>query len=70
MQGVKAGTAMLLLVGVIPLLYGFLLEVVVLMPVRVPLNQSPVYFIWQVSSHAMLHVFGSLFLWHLLCLYE
>ena len=40
---------MLLLVGVIPLLYGFLLEVVVLMPVRVPLNQSPVYFIWQVS---------------------
>jgi len=38
---------MLLLVGVIPLLYGFLLEVVVLMPVRVPLNQSPVYFIWQ-----------------------
>ena len=45
----KAGTAMLLLVGVIPLLYGFLLEVVVLMPVRVPLNQSPVYFIWQVS---------------------
>ena len=52
MQGVKAGTAMLLLVGVIPLLYGFLLEVVVLMPVRVPLNQSPVYFIWQVSSYA------------------
>ena len=45
----KAGTAMLLLVGVIPLLYGFLLEVVVLMPVRVPLNQSPVYFIWQVK---------------------
>ena len=49
LKGVKAGTAMLLLVGVIPLLYGFLLEVVVLMPVRVPLNQSPVYFIWQVS---------------------
>jgi E3 ubiquitin-protein ligase MARCH6 len=39
--------AMFLLVGVIPLLYGFLLEVVVLMPVRVPLNQSPVYFLWQ-----------------------
>ena len=49
LKGVKAGTAMLLLVGVIPLLYGFLLEVVVLMPVRVPLNQSPVYFIWQVK---------------------
>jgi E3 ubiquitin-protein ligase MARCH6 len=47
LQGIKAGMAMFLLVGVIPLLYGFLLEVVVLMPVRVPLNQSPVYFLWQ-----------------------
>ena len=46
---------MLLLVGVIPLLYGFLLEVVVLMPVRVPLNQSPVYFIWQVNSYRVSH---------------
>jgi E3 ubiquitin-protein ligase MARCH6 len=36
-----------LLVGLIPLLFGLLLEVVVLMPVRVPLNQSPVFFLWQ-----------------------
>ena len=39
--------ALILLVGVIPLLFGFLLEVVVLMPVKVPVNQSPVYFLWQ-----------------------
>ncbi len=38
-QGLKASVALVLLVGVIPLLFGFLLEVVVLMPVRVPLHQ-------------------------------
>jgi len=43
----KASVALFLMVGVIPLLFGFLLEVVVLMPVRVPMNQSPVYFLWQ-----------------------
>ena len=46
-QGMKASVALFLLVGVIPLLYGFLLEVVVLMPVKVPVNQTPVYFLWQ-----------------------
>lgn len=43
----RASIAVLLLVGLIPLLFGFLLEVVVLMPVRVSLNQSPVFFLWQ-----------------------
>ena len=38
---------MVLLVGVIPLLFGLLLEMVVLMPVRVSLNQSPIFFLWQ-----------------------
>ena len=38
---------MVLLVGVIPLMFGFLIEVVVLMPVRVSLTQSPVFFLWQ-----------------------
>jgi len=33
--------------GVIPLMFGVLLEMVVLTPVRVPLHQSPVYFLWQ-----------------------
>jgi len=43
----RASVAVILLVGLIPLLFGFLLEVVVLMPVRVSLNQSPVFFLWQ-----------------------
>ena len=34
-------------VGLIPLMFGLLLEVVALMPVRVPLNQSPLFFLWQ-----------------------
>jgi len=39
--------AVALLMGLIPLLFGLLLEVVVLTPVRVPLHQSPIYFLWQ-----------------------
>ena len=46
-QLARASIAVILLVGLIPLLFGFLLEVVVLMPVRVSLNQSPVFFLWQ-----------------------
>ena len=46
-QLAKASIAMVLLVGVIPLLFGLLLEMVVLMPVRVSLNQSPIFFLWQ-----------------------
>jgi len=45
--GAKASVAFALLVGLIPLLFGLLLEVVALMPARVPLNQSPVFFLWQ-----------------------
>jgi len=39
--------AVVLLMGLIPFLFGLLLEVVVLTPVRVPLHQSPLYFLWQ-----------------------
>ena len=46
-QLAKASIAMVLLVGVIPLMFGLLLEVVVLMPVRVSVNQSPIFFLWQ-----------------------
>jgi len=45
--GAKASVAFALLVGLIPLMFGLLLEVVALMPARVPLNQSPVFFLWQ-----------------------
>jgi len=43
----KAIVAIVLLSGLIPLLFGLLLEMVVLTPVRVPLHQSPLYFLWQ-----------------------
>ena len=43
----KAVVAVFLLLGLIPLMFGLLLELVVLTPVRVPLHQSPVYFLWQ-----------------------
>lgn len=43
----KAVVAVSLLMGLIPLLFGLLLELVVLTPVRVPLHQSPIYFLWQ-----------------------
>lgn len=45
--GVKASVAFVLLVGVIPLLFGLLLELVVVVPLRVPLEQNPILFIWQ-----------------------
>ncbi|KAI4498574.1 hypothetical protein M0802_006280 [Mischocyttarus mexicanus] len=45
--GLKASVASVLLVGIIPLLFGLLLELVVVVPLRVPLEQNPVLFIWQ-----------------------
>ncbi|XP_075164334.1 E3 ubiquitin-protein ligase MARCHF6 [Haematobia irritans] len=36
-----------LMLGVIPLLFGMLLELVVVIPVRVGILQTPIYFIWQ-----------------------
>jgi hypothetical protein len=44
----KASVAVILLMGLIPFLFGVLLDLVVLTPVRVPLHQSPIYFLWQV----------------------
>merc|ERR1719341_1248604 len=43
----KAVIAVSLLMGLVPLLFGLLLELVVLTPVREPLHQSPLYFVWQ-----------------------
>lgn len=45
--GLKATIAFVLLVGVIPLLFGLLLELVIVVPLRVPLEQNPILFIWQ-----------------------
>lgn len=35
------------MLGVIPLMFGLLLELVVVVPLRVPLEQTPVLFLWQ-----------------------
>ncbi|CAG7827854.1 unnamed protein product [Allacma fusca] len=40
---IKATVAVVLLVGVIPYLCGLLFELVLISPLRVPLNQSPIY---------------------------
>ncbi|XP_044736435.1 E3 ubiquitin-protein ligase MARCHF6 isoform X2 [Chrysoperla carnea] len=45
--GARSFAACILLLGVIPLLFGLLLELVVVVPLRVPLHQTPVCFIWQ-----------------------
>ena len=37
-----------LLIGVVPLLLGLLFELVIVAPLRVPLDQTPVFFPWQV----------------------
>ena len=39
-----------LLVGLVPLLLGLLVELVLVVPYRVPLDQSPVFFLWQVRD--------------------
>uniref|UniRef100_A0A0A1X2Q8 E3 ubiquitin-protein ligase MARCHF6 n=1 Tax=Zeugodacus cucurbitae TaxID=28588 RepID=A0A0A1X2Q8_ZEUCU len=36
-----------LMLGVIPLLFGLLLELVVVIPLRVPFFQTPIHFLWQ-----------------------
>ena len=52
--GAKAYVSSILLIGVIPLLFGLLLELVVVVPLRVPLEQNPILFIWQDWALGML----------------
>lgn len=42
-----AAIIFVLMLGVIPLMFGLLLELVVVVPLRVPLEQTPVLFLWQ-----------------------
>lgn len=43
----------ILLAGVVPLLLGLLFELVIVAPLRVPLDQTPLFYPWQVSwSHS------------------
>lgn len=47
MLGIKTAVASAILLGLIPLLFGLLLELVVIVPLRVPIHQTPILFIWQ-----------------------
>ncbi|CAH1780425.1 unnamed protein product [Owenia fusiformis] len=44
-----------IVIGLVPLLLGWLFELVVVTPLRVPLDQSPVYFPWQDWALGVLH---------------
>lgn len=61
---VKTVVAAVLLVGMIPLLVGLLLELVIFTPLRVPLNQTPIFFLWQDWALGVLHtkIFGAMVL--------
>ena len=49
-QAVKSVLVAAMVLGLIPFLLGLLFELVVVVPLRVPLDQSPVFFPWQVSD--------------------
>nr|XP_032520336.1 E3 ubiquitin-protein ligase MARCH6 [Danaus plexippus plexippus] len=46
-RAARAALAALALLGLVPLMFGLLLELVLVIPLRVPLEQSPVLFVWQ-----------------------
>jgi len=52
----KLAIFLVLLVGVIPLLSGILLELVVVMPLRVPLDQTPVLWLWADWALGVLYI--------------
>ena len=49
LQALKTIFVAVMLMGVVPLLLGLLFELVVVAPLRVALDQTPVFFPWQVS---------------------
>jgi len=48
MQVSKSLFVTVILIGIIPLMLGLIFELVIVMPVRVPLEMTPVFFPWQV----------------------
>lgn len=51
----KTAVAGIVLLGVIPLLIGILFDVVIIVPLRVPVNQSPIFYLWQDWAFGVLH---------------
>ncbi|KAK2148324.1 hypothetical protein LSH36_502g01051 [Paralvinella palmiformis] len=52
---VKSIVLAMLLLGLVPLLLGLLFEQVIVVPLRVPLNQTPIFFPWQDWALGVLH---------------
>lgn len=48
-QILKTLVVALLVAGAIPLLLGLLFELVIVAPLRVPLDQTPLFYPWQVQ---------------------
>ena len=51
----KTLLACFILMGLIPLLIGLLFDVVLIVPLRVPLNQTPIFYLWQDWAFGVLH---------------
>lgn len=51
----KALIAGMILLGVIPLLIGLMFDVLIIVPIRVPLNQTPIFYLWQDWAFGILH---------------
>lgn len=47
---VKCAVIAAVLLGLVPLMLGLLFELIVVIPLRVPLDQTPLFFLWQVCS--------------------
>jgi hypothetical protein len=50
LQGLKCIFIAAILIGLVPFLLGLLFELIVVIPLRVPYDQTPLYFPWQVSK--------------------
>lgn len=66
----KTALAAVILLGLIPLLIGLLFDVVFIVPLRVPLHQTPIYYLWQDWAFGVLHTkvicaFAMMFEWRL-----
>ncbi|CAL1539973.1 unnamed protein product [Lymnaea stagnalis] len=56
LQIIKSLVMALVLLVVIPLLLGLLFDVIIVAPMRVPLDQSPIFFPWQDWALGVLHM--------------
>ncbi|MGH0142938.1 UNVERIFIED_CONTAM: hypothetical protein FKN15_030513 [Acipenser sinensis] len=56
LQIVKTLIVAVLLAGVVPLLLGLLFELVIVAPLRVPLDQTPLFYPWQVYANGIRNI--------------